>query len=73
VYTQWADKFITAGEHYLEVAEDLSNLKSVLEYCRANDAKCAEIAANGKRVADQLRTESALSAGLIEAIQQVYA
>lgn len=50
-YTSWLDAHIRAGEHYLEVAADLSDLLSTVEWCIAHDARCAAIAARGLAVA----------------------
>lgn len=53
-YYMWSDSFLKAGTHYVEVKEDLSNLESVLRWCRKNDAKCKQIAENGMREAERL-------------------
>ena len=53
-YYMWSDSFLKPGTHYVEVKEDLSNLESVLKWCRKNDAKCKEIAENGRAEAEKL-------------------
>ena len=39
--------------HYIPVASDLSNLDEVLEWCRANDKICEEVAINGKNYIEE--------------------
>lgn len=44
------------GVHYLEIAEDLSNLEKTIQWCHANDAKAAKIAQNGRMAAQEIMT-----------------
>ena len=55
----------------MEVAADLSDLKQVIEYCRAHDAECAQIALDGKNVADRLRTAETIRDHMANAFQTV--
>jgi predicted RNA methylase len=66
-FTQWSDQYLVSGRHYLEVAEDLSDLKQVIEYCRTHDAECAQIALDGKNVADRLRTVETMADHMVRA------
>ena len=43
--------------HYLELNEDLSNLEEILDWAKANDDRCFEIAQNGKRYMSQFLDE----------------
>lgn len=53
-YYMWSDSFLKPGTHYVEVKEDLSDLKEVLQWCRENDSKCKEIAHRGMMKAKKL-------------------
>ena len=50
-YTSWLDEHLRAGEHYIAIDADLSNLIETIEWCRAHDEECARIAARGREVA----------------------
>jgi len=47
-WQMWYYPFLKAYEHYVPVKEDLSDLVSQISWCRANDAKCAQIAKNAR-------------------------
>jgi len=53
-YYMWSDSFLKPGSHYVEVKEDLSDLKEVLEWCKEHDSKCKEIAHSGMTEAKKL-------------------
>lgn len=48
-WQMWYYPFLKAYEHYVPVKEDLSDLLSQIQWCKSNDAKCAEIADNARR------------------------
>lgn len=45
-WQMWYYPFLKMYEHYVPVKEDLSDLLSKIEWCKANDDKCAHIAKN---------------------------
>lgn len=47
-WQMWYYPFLKAYEHYVPVKEDLSDLLSQIEWCKANDDKCARIADNAR-------------------------
>jgi hypothetical protein len=47
-WQMWYYPFMKAYEHYVPVKEDLSDLLSQIEWCKANDGKCARIANNAR-------------------------
>lgn len=47
-WQMWYYPFLKAYEHYVPVKEDLSDLLSQIEWCKANDAKCEQIARNAR-------------------------
>jgi hypothetical protein len=65
-YTHWLDK-LKAGKHYIEVAEDLSNLTDLIgEY---KDSKGEKIALAGKALAKKYLTLEGLKNGLEKALK----
>ena len=46
-YRSWFDHLIQPSVHYIEIKQDLSDLKERLDWCIKNDTKCKEIAQNG--------------------------
>lgn len=55
VWRQWFSDRLIAWEHYVPVAPDLSDLIERAEWCFANPAKCAAIAARGTQFALDMR------------------
>ena len=47
-WQMWYYPFLEAYKHYVPVKEDLSDLLSQIEWCKANDAKCEQIAMNAR-------------------------
>ena len=47
-YHLWFQKSLVHGQHYLEVRSDLSDLVETVQWCRANDGLCRQIAANAR-------------------------
>lgn len=47
-WEMWYYPFLKAYEHYIPVKMDLSDLVSQIEWCKANDGKCQEIANNAR-------------------------
>jgi len=58
-YSSWADNIlIKAGEHYIEIEPDLSNLIETIIWCREHDKECKDIAENGLKISKQILTVS---------------
>ena len=57
-YTLWVDHLLRDKEHYISVKEDLSNLDEVMEWCKANDEQCKNIAAAGRAIALKILTRA---------------
>lgn len=53
-FVHWADKYLEPGKHYIEIKADLSNLKEKVDWCKAHDSECKEIAAAGYKLAKKL-------------------
>ena len=52
-YTLWFEPFLQDKVHCVFVKSDLSDLEEIMEWCLANDAKCKEIAENGRKFYDK--------------------
>jgi DNA-directed RNA polymerase II subunit RPB2 len=52
-YNLWLDYLMYEGMHYVSVKEDLSDLIEVIEWCRANDESCKQIAERGRQFAER--------------------
>jgi hypothetical protein len=66
-YRQWYYDRLLPWEHYVPVKADASDLAERVEWVRGNDARAAEIAANGQRLARSLTFE----VGRSEAIELI--
>ena len=55
-YRLWMDHKLEAGKHYVEVAEDLSDLESVIQWCLDHDKECKKIATRGLQFASKVLT-----------------
>jgi hypothetical protein len=57
-FIHWCDDKLQAGKHYIEIQEDLSDLKEKVEWCKNHDSECKKIAKNGYNFAKKaLNTE----------------
>ncbi len=56
-YRQWYYDRLTPWEHYVPVKADASDLGDMVEWVRSNDARAAEIARNGQRLAQSMTYE----------------
>jgi hypothetical protein len=56
-YILWVDHLLKNKEHYVEVKEDLSDLKEVIDWCRSHDAECKKIAKQGMDFAKKALTK----------------
>ncbi len=48
----WFSDLLVPYTHYVPIAHDLSDLIQQIEWCRANDASCEQIASNAKKFYD---------------------
>ncbi len=68
-YRQWYYDALKPWEHFVPVEADLSDLLEKIDWCRANDRACAEIAAAGRAFAMRrdFDTEMALAVDTLNA------
>lgn len=57
-YRSWAEPFMKSNVHYLEIKDNLSDLKTKLEWCADNQDICKKIAMKGMELAKTLLTET---------------
>lgn len=50
-WENWFSTSLEEGKHYLSVDKDFKNLKTVMEWCEANDDKCKQIGLNAREFA----------------------
>ena len=67
-YRQWYYDELTAWEHFVPVAPDMSDLLEKVDWCRSNNLECREIAARGQEFARRrtFETETRQAARRIE-------
>jgi serine/threonine protein kinase len=63
----WYSDMLIPYEHYVPVAEDLSNLVDQVRWCRKNDEKCQAIAHNARKFYDTYLHRDAL----LDAMQKI--
>jgi hypothetical protein len=61
-YRQWYYDRLLPFEHYVPVRADMSDLRQQIEWCRDNLKLCAQIAANGQRLANSMDFQEELAA-----------
>ena len=64
---QWFHHRLKAGQHFVEVRNDLGDLQEQLEWCQAHPDDCASIAHAGQTLAAQVLDD--LGADLLTAIR----
>jgi len=63
-YTHWLDSKFKAGKHYIEIAEDLSDLTDLIIIYKDSSKKGEKIALEGKKLAQKYLTEKSLETNL---------
>lgn len=71
-YTTWVDHVLKDREHYISVNEDLSNLEEVLEWCKAHDDECREIANKARAFAEKALTREFVEATFAKLIWNLH-
>lgn len=64
-FVHWCDTELKPGVHYVEIKEDLSDLREKLEWCKAHDAECRQIADAGYEFATKILTDEAIQEGFL--------
>lgn len=57
-WSQWYYDSVKPWVHFIPVHSDLSDLAEKIAWCRQNDQKCQQIAANGRALANSLEYET---------------
>ena len=61
-YILWVDHLLKDKQHYVEVAADLSDLQTVVQWCRDHDSECEQIARRGMEFAKKALTKDFVDA-----------
>lgn len=64
-FIHWCDNELKPGIHYVEIKEDLSDLREKLEWCKSHDAECRQIANAGYEFAKNILTDESIQNSLI--------
>ena len=67
-YILWVDHLLKDKQHYVEVAADLSDLESVLQWCRDHDSECQQIARRGMEFAQKALTKEFVDASFAKTL-----
>lgn len=67
-FVHWCDRKLDAGKHYIEVKEDLSDLKEKIEWCKTHDKECKKIANNGYKFAKKALTDKYIEDAFVKAL-----
>jgi hypothetical protein len=65
----WWRRFFDPWVHYVPVAHDLSDLRTVVEWCLANDDECRRIGERGAAVAPTVFTPAAAAGAVVERLE----
>ena len=69
-FVHWCDSELKPGVHYVEVKEDLSDLREKLDWCKTHDAECRQIAKAGYEFADGILNDEAIQSAFIKVLTQ---
>lgn len=69
-FIHWCDDKLQPGKHYVEVKEDLSDLKERLYWCKTHDTECKEIAKNGYNFAMSILTSESIQTEFIKILSK---
>ena len=67
-FIHWCDDKLEDGKHYIEIKEDLSDLKEKVEWCQNHDSECKKIASNGYKFAKKALTSDYIQTHFVKAL-----
>lgn len=59
-YRTWVHRLLQPYQHYVPVKRDLSDLMEQIDWCRAHDDECRQIAANARVLAERFLTRDGI-------------
>jgi spore maturation protein CgeB len=68
-YVHWCDSKLQAGKHYIEVKEDLSDLKEKIDWCKTHDKECKKIAKRGFKAASKILTDDYIEKSFVKILK----
>lgn len=69
----WFEYLWKPWVHYIPVAEDLSDLETIINWCIKNDKKCQDIVNNAKSFADKYLTEDGVADYIADILNRISA
>jgi len=69
-FVHWCDSELKPGVHYVEIKEDLSDLREKLDWCKSHDAECKQIANAGYEFAKSKLTDETIRTEFIKVLSQ---
>ena len=67
-FIHWTDSELKAGEHYISVNQDLSDLQEKVEWCKTHDAECKKIGETGYKFAKKVLTDESIRKAFVSCI-----
>jgi hypothetical protein len=68
-YIHWCDSKLESGKHYIEIKEDLSDLKEKIEWCKKHDKECKKIANRAYKAASKILTDDYIQKSFIKILK----
>jgi hypothetical protein len=69
-FVHWCDSELKPNVHYVEIKEDLSNLRERLDWCKSHDAECEKIARAGYDFANRVLTDESIQYAFVKLLNQ---
>lgn len=69
-FIHWCDTELKPGVHYVEIKEDLSDLREKLDWCKSHEEECKQIANAGYEFAKSKLTDETIRTEFIKVLSQ---
>lgn len=69
-HRMWFYDRLEEGQHFRSVAADLADFEATVQWCRAHDAECAQMAARAQALARELFAKESIVAAMQRALRQ---
>jgi hypothetical protein len=69
-FIHWCDSELKPGIHYIQIKEDLSDLREKLDWCKSHDAECEKIARAGYDFANRVLTDESIQYAFVKLLNQ---
>lgn len=68
-FIHWCDSELKPGTHYVQIKEDLSDLREKLDWCKAHDSECKQIAQAGYDFAKRTLTDENIQSAFLNVLR----